>query len=214
MTTTATESPTRGTPGSACNTVRLGRAFLDRGVPYGLRFHLGFLHWLYWTDKRVDVLSQWDLEHVRDAAALRRAYDLVVFAGHHEYVTTREYDLVEGYRDRGGNLMFLCANSYFWRVIRHGNVLEKSGRWRDLGRPESRTDRRPVHRLPAIPATAVDRSRTPAATMVVRRERLRTRLAVRSRRSRDRPRHEGVPRSDPSARGDPEPFRGGRRRRR
>ena len=119
------------------HTVRLGRAFLDRGVPYGLRFHLGFLHWLYWTNKHVDVLSQWDLEHVRDAAALRRAYDLVVFAGHHEYVTTREYDLVEGYRDRGGNLMFLCANSYFWRVFRHGNVLERSRQWRGLDRPES-----------------------------------------------------------------------------
>ena len=32
--------------GKRLNTVRLGRAFLDRGVPYGLRFHLGFLHWL------------------------------------------------------------------------------------------------------------------------------------------------------------------------
>ena len=44
--------------GKRLNTVRLGRAFLDRGVPYGFRFHLGFLHWLYWTDKRVDFLSQ------------------------------------------------------------------------------------------------------------------------------------------------------------
>jgi hypothetical protein len=123
--------------GKRLNTVRLGRAFLDRGVPYGLRFHLGFLHWLHWSGKRVDVLSQWDLEHVGSARGLRRAYDLVVFAGHHEYVTTREYDLVERYRNLGGNLMFLCSNSYFWRVIRHGDVLEKSKRWRDLDRPES-----------------------------------------------------------------------------
>ena len=60
-----------------------------------------------------------------------------MFAGHHEYVTTREYDLVERYRDRGGNLMFLSANNFFWRVIRRGNVIEKSERWRDLDRPES-----------------------------------------------------------------------------
>ena len=73
-------------------------------------------------------------------------HDLVVFAGHHEYVTTREYNLVEGYRDRGGNLMFLCANSYFWRVLRHGDVLERSGQWRGLDRPVG-PDRRPVHRL-------------------------------------------------------------------
>jgi hypothetical protein len=123
--------------GKRLNTVRLGRAFLDRGVPYGYRFHLGFLHWLHWSDKRVDFLSQWDLEHVASAAALRRAYDLVVFAGHHEYVTTREYDRVERYRDLGGNLMFLSANNFFWRVIRHGDVIEKSERWRDLDRPES-----------------------------------------------------------------------------
>jgi hypothetical protein len=148
--------------GKRLNTVRMGRAFLDRGVPYGYRFHAGFLHWLYWTGKRVDVLSQWDLEHVRNAAALRRAYALVVFAGHHEYVTTREYDLVERYRDLGGNLMFLSANNYFWRVLRHGNVIEKSERWRDLDRPESaligvqyiayqRSPRRPwvVRRTPA-----------------------------------------------------------------
>jgi hypothetical protein len=148
--------------GKRLNTVRLGRAFLDRGVPYGLRFHLGFLHWLSWTDKRVDVLSQWDLEHVSSARALRRAYDLIAFAGHHEYVTTREYDRVERYRDLGGNLMFLCSNSYYWRVVRHADVLEKIGRWRNLDRPEAsllgaqyiayqRTPRRPwvVRRTPA-----------------------------------------------------------------
>jgi N,N-dimethylformamidase beta subunit-like, C-terminal len=148
--------------GKRLNTVRLGRAFLDRGVPYGLRFHLGFLHWLSWTGKRADVLSQWDLEHVSSGRALRRAYDLLVFAGHHEYVTTREYDLVERYRNRGGNLMFLCSNSYYWRVARNGGVIEKTGRWRNLGRPEAsllgaqyiayqRTPRRPwvARRTPA-----------------------------------------------------------------
>ena len=123
--------------GKRLNTVRLGRAHLDRGVPYGFRFHLGFLHWLHWTNKRVDYLSQADLEEVESSTELARAYDLIVFAGHHEYVTVREYDLVEGYRDLGGNLMFLSANNYFWRVERHDDVIEKSSRWRDLGRPEA-----------------------------------------------------------------------------
>ncbi len=52
-------------------------------------------------------------------------------------MTTREYDLVEGYRDLGGNLMFLSANNFFWRVIKRGNIIEKTKRWRDLGRPEA-----------------------------------------------------------------------------
>ena len=98
-------------------TVRLGRPFLSRGVPYGLPpYDLRFLHWLARTGKDVDVLSQSDLESARSARVLASAYDLIVFPGHHEYVTLREYDLVEGYRDLGGNLMFLSANNFFWRV--------------------------------------------------------------------------------------------------
>jgi hypothetical protein len=118
-------------------TVRLGRPHLSRGVPYGFRYHLGFLAWLHRTHKDVDVLSQSDLEGAASSDALARAYELLVFAGHHEYVTTREYDLVEGYRDRGGNLMFLSANNFFWHVDRRGDVLVRTRRWRDLGRPEA-----------------------------------------------------------------------------
>jgi hypothetical protein len=123
--------------GKRVNSVRLGRPHLDRGVPYGFRYHVGFLNWLHRTRKKVDMLSQTDLEAVESPQALVRAYDLIVFPGHHEYVTTREYDLVEGYRDLGGSLMFLSSNNFFWRVERQGDVLTKSGRWRDLGRPEA-----------------------------------------------------------------------------
>jgi hypothetical protein len=119
------------------DTVRLGRPHLDRGVPYGFRYHVSFLNWLAWTDKRVDYLSQWDLEQASSPAALARAYDLVVFAGHHEYVTTREYDLIEGYRDLGGNLMFLSANNFFWRVDRVGDAIVRRNRWRDVRRAEA-----------------------------------------------------------------------------
>ncbi len=196
--------------GKRLNTVRMGRAFLDRGVPYGYRFHSGFLHWLYWTDKRVDFLSQWDLEHVRGPAALKRAYRLIVFAGHHEYATTREYDLVEGYRDLGGNLMFLSANNYYWRVERHGNVIEKSKRWRDLGRPESA--------LVGVQYIAYQRSprrpwvvrRTPARRWLLKSNRATSWLAVRPRWRRDRPCHEGVTGSHPGDCRDPERLREGR----
>ena len=81
--------------GKRVNSVRLGRPHLDRGVPYGFRYHLGFLNWLAWTHRRVDYLSQLELERVSSPETLARAYDLMVFAGHHEYVTEREYDLVE-----------------------------------------------------------------------------------------------------------------------
>jgi hypothetical protein len=118
--------------------VRLGRPFLNRGVPsYFRRYDLPFLHWLAWSGRRADFLAQADLESASSPLQLARAYDLIVFPGHHEYVTTREYNLVEGYRNLGGNLMFLSANNFFWRVLRHGNVIRKTRLWRDLGRPEA-----------------------------------------------------------------------------
>ena len=117
--------------------MQLGRPHLNRGVPYGFRNHLPFLQWLARTRREVDVLSQSDLEAVDSSRALRRAYDLIVFPGHHEYVTTREYDLVDAYRDRGGNLMFLSANNFYWRVVRRGDLLTRTSPWRDLGRPEA-----------------------------------------------------------------------------
>jgi hypothetical protein len=117
--------------------VRLGRAHLDRGVPFGFRSQLSFLNWLYRNHKQVDFLSQLDLERTESSEALARAYDLIVFGGHHEYVTEAEYDLVTGYRDLGGNLLFLSANNFFWRVQRVRDVIVKAGRWRELGRPEA-----------------------------------------------------------------------------
>jgi hypothetical protein len=52
-------------------------------------------------------------------------------------VTAREYDLVEGFRNLGGNLLFLSANNFFWRVERHRDVITKTSLWRDLGRLEA-----------------------------------------------------------------------------
>ncbi|HUG65665.1 MAG TPA: N,N-dimethylformamidase beta subunit family domain-containing protein [Gaiellaceae bacterium] len=119
-------------------TVRLGRPFLSRGVPYNFRrYDLPFLNWVAHTGKAVDVLAQSDLESAATARGLAAAYDLIVFPGHHEYVTKREYDLVEGFRDLGGNLMFLSANNFFWRVERRGASITKTRLWRDVGRPEA-----------------------------------------------------------------------------
>ncbi len=119
-------------------TVLLGRPFLSRGVPYNFRvYDLPFLHWLAWHHHDVDVLSDADLQSAASGAALARAYDLVVFPGHHEYVTAHEYDVVQEYRDLGGHLMFLSANDFFRRVDINANHMSLIGLWRDLGRPEA-----------------------------------------------------------------------------
>jgi hypothetical protein len=90
------------------------------------RYDLPFLRWLARTKREVDLLAQSDLEAAPSARALAAAYELIVFPGHHEYVTKREYDLVEDYRDRGGNLMFLSANNFFWRVVKRGGLMTKT----------------------------------------------------------------------------------------
>lgn len=117
--------------------VELDRPFGKHGVPpHFAQYDLLFQRWLARTGKQVDVLTDDDLERI-SASALSRAYDLVVFSGHHEYVTTHEYDVTEAYRNHGGNLLFLSANNFFYRVVRTGSTLHRVGRWRDLGRPEA-----------------------------------------------------------------------------
>ena len=119
--------------------VHLRRPYLDRGVPPHYRgYDAGFVHWLARSGRAVDVLADEDLERIASGASLARLYDLVVFPGHHEYVTRHVFDVVERYRDLGGDLLFLSANNFFYRVERRGQAILGRMRWRDLGRPESR----------------------------------------------------------------------------
>jgi hypothetical protein len=52
-------------------------------------------------------------------------------------VTDHEFDVVERYRDRGGNLAFLSANDFFYAVTKHGSGMDGRTRWRDQDRPEA-----------------------------------------------------------------------------
>ena len=118
--------------------IQLDRPYLNRGVPPRFRaYDLPFLRWLHARDKQPDFYAEDDLEHFASGSALREAYDLVVFPGHSEYVTRHAYDLIENFRDLGGNLMFLSANSFFWKVRKRGSHLERIALWRDKRRPEA-----------------------------------------------------------------------------
>jgi N,N-dimethylformamidase beta subunit-like protein len=118
--------------------VRLHRPFLDRGVPpHFANYDADFLHWAAWWDHPADYLTDSDLERFGSGGQLARLYHLVVFAGHEEYVTGHVYALVRRFRDLGGNLMFLSADNFYWRVARRGGVIRRESSWRDLGRPEA-----------------------------------------------------------------------------
>jgi hypothetical protein len=119
--------------------VDLRRPFLDFGVPFRFNdWDLEFVAWLNRTGRSVDFLSDDDLDSVSSGQELARRYYLVVFPGHEEYVTQHEYDVIEHYRNAGGNLAFLAANNLYRRVDRAGQLLVRRALWRSLGRPESR----------------------------------------------------------------------------
>lgn len=120
------------------NSVVLGRPYAGNGKPPHYRTQQrGFLRFLVHTGKRVDVLTDEDLERIATGDDLARLYDLVVFSGHEEYVTSHIYDVTQRYRDLGGNLGFLSANNFFWRVDRDDRRLWRIQLWRNLGRPEA-----------------------------------------------------------------------------
>ena len=117
--------------------VDLQRPFLDFGVPFRFRdWDLEFIAWLNRTGKHVDFLSDDDLERLTGGELARR-YDLLVFPGHEEYVTTAAYAAIERFRDAGGNLAFLAANNLYRRVTRSGERLVRGPLWRTLRRPEA-----------------------------------------------------------------------------
>jgi hypothetical protein len=119
--------------------VVLDRPYRERGVPPRFRrYDYPFLRWLEQTQREPDFLADDDLDAVLSGDELRRAYDLVVFPGHTEYVTQHAYDVVERFRDLGGRLVLLSANNFFWKVERSGNAIRRITQWRTLARPESR----------------------------------------------------------------------------
>jgi hypothetical protein len=119
------------------NRARLVRAFLDRGVPPHWKYYdAPFVRWLVQTHRDVDYLSDQDLRNVGSGKQLA-AYTAIIFSGHHEYVTSHEYDVVTQYRNLGGNLAFLAANNFFWKITIRNHVMTRVAQWRDLGRPEA-----------------------------------------------------------------------------
>lgn len=118
--------------------VDLRRPFLDRGVPPHFReYDQGFLRWVAHTGRRPEFLSDDDLERL-SGDRLAKLYDLIVFSGHEEYVTPRIYRAIARYHSLGGHLAFLSANNFFYRVVRRGHRIFRTGRYRDIGMDSAR----------------------------------------------------------------------------
>lgn len=117
--------------------VNTARPYLNRGLPLHFAdYDAPLLRWLDRHATGADYLSDEYLERTT-GPMLRKTYDLIVFEGHEEYVTTHTYDAIERYRDLGGHLIFLSANNFFWHITRTGHILTRTAQWRQLGRPEA-----------------------------------------------------------------------------
>jgi hypothetical protein len=118
--------------------VDLTRPYRERGVPPRFhRYDAPFLHWLSWAGKTPDFICDDDLDAMQSGNRLRQLYDVVIFPGHTEYETSHVYDVMERYRDLGGRMIFLSANSFFWKINRRPHEIRRVKLWRDLKRPEA-----------------------------------------------------------------------------
>lgn len=130
------------------------------GAPRHFPADLLLLRWLRTQGIAVDVLTDDDAHH-GGIECLDR-YRVVVTGSHPEYVTSRQHDAISQFVDRGGRLVYLGGNGFYWvtgvddryphaievrRRSRDGwwdnepdehyltSTGEPGGLWRDRGRP-------------------------------------------------------------------------------
>ncbi len=60
-----------------------------------------------------EFLTEWD---ICSNPSILMAYDVLIFSGHHEYISRNTYDALEAFHHRGGHLAFFSANDIYWQV--------------------------------------------------------------------------------------------------
>ncbi len=76
-------------------------------------FELPFYAWLDEMGIAYDLYSEWDLE---GNEKLLEGYETAGWAGHSEYWTVAQYERLQAFNARGGNLLWMSGNTAFWRV--------------------------------------------------------------------------------------------------
>ncbi len=81
--------------------------------------------WLEHEGVAYDVITDEDLHH--EGLSLLRRYNVVLTGTHPEYYSLQMLDAVQGFVDRGGRLMYLGGNGFYWRISfsdKHPGVIE------------------------------------------------------------------------------------------
>ncbi len=72
------------------------------------------LHWLEQGGWDYDVITDHDIH--REGVSLLDGYRTLVTGTHPEYLSTEMFDSFEAYLARGGRLMYMGGNGFYWRV--------------------------------------------------------------------------------------------------
>jgi N,N-dimethylformamidase len=86
-------------------------------APWQYSADLHISAWLEAEGHRFDVATDEEL-HAEGLALLQR-YRVVITGTHPEYYSTEMSHAVQAYLDRGGRLMYLGANGFYWRIAFH-----------------------------------------------------------------------------------------------
>jgi len=81
---------------------------------------LHLTHWLESKGFRYDVITDEDL-HAEGHDLLKR-YRVVLTGSHPEYHSKRMLDSLQEFTQRGGRLMYLGANGFYWRIAFHSEL--------------------------------------------------------------------------------------------
>ena len=81
-------------------------------IPWGLPADLSIIGWLEHKGYDYEVITDEDLH--RDGLTALEPYNVVINGAHPEYYSERMLDATESFLDRGGRLMYIGGNGYYW----------------------------------------------------------------------------------------------------
>jgi N,N-dimethylformamidase len=88
-----------------------------KNTPWAFTADLNIVAWLDGTGQRYDVITDEDLH--REGLALLARYAVVLTGTHPEYYSTAMHDALAAWLDRGGRLMYMGGNGFYWRIAFH-----------------------------------------------------------------------------------------------
>jgi N,N-dimethylformamidase len=75
------------------------------------------INWLEHMGYDYDVVTDEELHY--DGVSAIEKYQVVITGSHPEYHSTEMWDAMDAYQRRGGRLMYLGANGWYWRIAYH-----------------------------------------------------------------------------------------------